>query len=135
MPFFPSMKTPIVNPSMPSRIMGSGGGGQSELATKKAALEDDGAGNLQYNIQYTELLLVFYSNFFPSFSFFPISYLIQILLNFLSSFQPLSASKTFLFLILLCSLSISVIFLFLILLLFVFLNIIRLDQPSEYSKV
>ena len=44
------MKTPIVNPSMPSRIMGSGGGGQSELATKKAALEDDGAGNLRYNI-------------------------------------------------------------------------------------
>ena len=35
---------------MPSRIMGSGGGGQSELATKKAALEDDGAGNLRYNI-------------------------------------------------------------------------------------
>jgi hypothetical protein len=51
-PFFPSMKTPIVNPSMPSRIMGSGGGGQSELATKKAALEDDGAGNLQCNLLY-----------------------------------------------------------------------------------
>lgn len=51
------MKTPIVNPSMPSRIMGSGGGGQSELATKKAALEDDGAGNLRYNIPEWTLAL------------------------------------------------------------------------------
>ena len=65
MPFFPSMKTPIVNPSMPSRIMGSGGGGQSELATKKAALEDDGAGNLRYNIpEWTFPLPLYYSHMY-----------------------------------------------------------------------
>ena len=38
-PFFANSKQ-----SMPSRIMGGTGGGQSALATKKAAMEDDGAG-------------------------------------------------------------------------------------------